>query len=156
MQKKRFWGILLWILALGWVAVLFVLSGQSGADSSDLSMRFTRFVLRMLPFLDISAAALEPILRKLAHAGIFAVEGFLLGLAAMRSFGRGRGSLLAAPACGLMAVFNELHQLGSPNRSCEIRDMGIDFAGAMAGICAAWLILLFIDKLSRLRVTNTK
>lgn len=154
MQKRRLLGIVLWVLALGWVAVLFVLSGQSGAASSDLSMRFTRLVLRMLPFLDISAAALEPVLRKLAHGGIFAVEGFLLGMAAMHSLGRGRGFCLAAPACGLMAVFNELHQMYSPNRSCELRDMGIDFAGALAGICAAWLILLFIDKLSRLRVTN--
>ena len=41
--------IYLWIAAAAWCGVLFFFSGQSGAESGALSLRFTRLLLRFLP-----------------------------------------------------------------------------------------------------------
>lgn len=148
MRKRRIPAgrMLLWLMALGWVALLFVLSGQDGAASSALSRRAAGLVLRFLPFLEMTPAALEPLLRKIAHAAVFAAEGFLLMLAAGASFGRGRGAGFSMLACGGMAVLNELHQRSAAGRSCEARDMLIDFGGALAGMLLALALTALVRR----------
>lgn len=132
---------LMWLLAAGWIAVLFVLSGQDGVSSSRLSGYFTRLVMRWPLFAEMSPERLELMLRKLAHGGVFAVEGLLLGGAMMLSLrSRGCGAALSLGLCACMAVLNELHQRGSAGRSCELRDMIIDFTGAAVGIAAAYAL----------------
>lgn len=132
----------LWALAIGWIAVLFYFSGQSGVDSGNLSRRLTNFVLRCIPSLPLSADRLEFLLRKLAHFGIFAVEGFLLALAVMETtLDLPLGALLTGVACTAMAAANEMQQLGVAGRSCEGRDVFIDAGGALLGVLAAMLLL---------------
>ena len=127
----------LWVAAILWIGVLFFLSTQSGVDSSALSGWFTGIVLHLFRFLHLQPAALEPALRKLAHFGIFAVEGFLLTLAMMRTARRlWRGALAAALSCALMAAANEYSQRFADGRSCELRDMLIDSGGALLGLLA--------------------
>ena len=137
---------LLWLAAVAWVALLFVLLGQEGAASSALSRRAARLVIGFFPFLNMSPAALEPLLRKIAHGAVFAVEGFFLMLAAGASFGRGRGASFSLLACSGMAVLSELHQRGVAGRSCEAQDMLIDFCGALAGVLFARLLLCFFHR----------
>lgn len=133
--------MLMWAAAAAWIAVLFFFSGQTGAQSGDLSLRVTRLILRAFPFIRASAEALDPVVRKLAHFGIFAVEGFLLGMAMMRTLRRvGLGVLLATPICAAMAVLNEYHESFIEGRTCSLRDMAIDSGGALAGILLAALI----------------
>lgn len=79
--------IFFWMMALAWIAVVFLLSRQTAAESGRLSRGFTEFVLRIFPNTGLEVAVLENALRKLAHGAIFAVEGFLLAIAAAKSFG---------------------------------------------------------------------
>lgn len=153
-RRTRAAKFIFWALAVLWLAVVFVLSRQSAVASSRLSGRLAEFVLRACPWIDLPAKALEPILRKIAHGAMFAVEGFLLCVAAVRSCGRKTGALLAAGISAVLAVGSELVQNLADGRSCELRDMGINFGGALLGIAAGLLLMLFIDKLSRPRMTK--
>ena len=142
MQNKRraLRLVIFWALAIGWVAVLFIFSGQTGAESGELSLWLTHLVQRLFPWIPLTTDALEHLLRKLAHFSIFAVEGFLLCLAMMESFrDKGAGSLLSGILCTAVAAANELHQSFIEGRSCEGGDVLIDSAGALLGIAVAAL-----------------
>ncbi len=141
-EKKRmraaavFW----WLLAAGWIYVLFYLSRQTAADSADLSGWFARGVLRRLSFLNVSERTFEFYMRKLAHFGIFAVEGFLVRMALFATKSRrGVNTLFAILLCLPLAVTNELSELTALGRGCSAWDMGIDMAGAVLGILVAAL-----------------
>ena len=144
--------ILFWVLAVGWIAVLFFFSGQNAADSSALSGWFVDFVRSIFPFNRIPADQLTYVVRKLAHFCIFALEGFLLCLAMTQSFrDRSAGAVLSVIACTALAAANELHQMFSEGRSCEGRDVLIDIGGALLGIAAAMLLLRLIRRWRRAR-----
>lgn len=126
------------IAAAAWLAVLFFFSGQSGMESGELSGRLTRFLFGWWIERGADAVLLEIIVRKCAHAGIFAIEGFLLGMSLLSCMRKQTEAFfLTLAACALAAIANELHQLTAIERSCDVRDMLIDTAGAAAGILAA-------------------
>ena len=140
--RKPVLSIFLWIAAAVWGGVLFYFSGQNGVESGELSLRVTRFVLRVLPSLPYTVDELQPILRDMAHFGIFAVDGLLLGAAMMTSRKRwAAGGLLAEISCAVVAVCNEIHQSFVDGRSCEVQDMLVDAGGAATGILLAVLLL---------------
>ena len=144
--------IFFWIAAAAWCGVLFYFSGQNGAESSELSMRVARFVLRVFPFLPLSAADLNPILRDIAHFGVFAAEGLLLGAAMMTALPeRAVGGLLSAMSCAIVAVLNEYHQSFVDGRACEVKDMLIDSGGALTGVLLSALILHLAFRIVRRR-----
>ena len=142
--------VFFWIVAAAWCGVLFYFSGQNGAESSALSLRVARFVLRALPFLSMSVEELNPILRSAAHFGIFAVEGFLLGAAMMTALHkRAVGGLLAVLSCAVVAVLNEYHQSFVDGRTCAVKDMLVDSGGALTGVLFSALILLLAFRIVR-------
>ena len=80
-------------------------------------------------------------MRKLAHFLIFAGLGFL-SFAAFSVDLPPRKAFPAALGLGAArAVLDEVHQSFVPGRSCEFRDVCIDFAGVLLG--AAFLLLIF-------------
>jgi len=152
-RRSRVLTALLWCAALGWIAVLFFFSGQSAEQSGSLSLLVTEFVLKLFPSLPFTVEQLHPFLRKLAHFTIFGLEGFLLALAVRRSYNRKWiGGMLSLGSCALLAVLNEYHQSFSAGRSCELRDMLIDTAGALTGIFFALLVRRIRKYIARRRV----
>lgn len=142
LKRRPVLTFLLWLAALGWGGVLFYFSGQNGVESGELSRRFTEFVLRVFPGLPYTVSELEPVLRKMAHFGIFAVEGFLLAMALMASLrNRTVAGLITVLGCGAVAALNEYHQSFMEGRSCALRDVLIDSAGAVAGVLFAAMLL---------------
>lgn len=138
-RRRERSGSVLWLVpAALWVAVLFYFSGQDGGQSSALSSALAEKLLRHMPFLAVSADTFEFALRKLAHFGIFAVEGFLLrlGMGKVRP-ARFGNNLISFLIGGGLAALNELHQLASAGRVCSVTDMAIDASGALAGALAA-------------------
>ena len=135
------------VLAAAWLGVLFFFSGQSGEESGDLSGRLTRFLFGWWIDRGADAGLLEHILRKCAHAAIFAVEGFLLGMSLLSGMKRRtEAAFLTLAGCAVIAVANELHQLTSPERACDVKDMLIDTLGAAAGLIAAMVLLHLFRK----------
>lgn len=143
---------LLWGAVVLWMAVIFLFSGQNGEDSSSLSGSITAFLLRLfvsgfdsMPPADQSALAepLQFLVRKCAHAGVYAVLGIL-------SFAGGRRPFLPAErtAAAADAVLRPLRRFGRaaqafiPGRSPQLADVLIDCGGALAGILLAALAVL--------------
>ncbi len=154
MPKKsvRVGTILLWIAALAWVAVLFFFSGQDANESGRLSLKVTEYVMRLFPSLPFEFEQVHFFVRKTAHFCIFALEGFLLGLAMMKTLPeKWLGATLAVISCAVVAVLNEYHQSFSEGRSCELRDMIIDSCGALTGVLAGALLLAIIGRILKRR-----
>ena len=152
MSKKSGWAVktLLWIAALGWASMLFFFSGQNANESGRLSLWVTQHVLRIFPSIPLEFETLHFLIRKTAHFCIFGLEGLLLGLAMMTTLPeKWLGGLLAAISCAVVAVLNEYHQSFSEGRSCEMRDMLIDSAGALLGVLAGALLLAIIGCIFR-------
>ena len=133
MKKK----LLILLVVLLWSGVLFFFSGQSGIESGNISLKLAEWIVeRFRP--DMTARQLEPILRKLAHVCIFALEGFLVycTLCVFR-MGRRGNWLIATAVCAVVGALNEIHQLFAVERSCQFTDVLIDTAGAVMGITFA-------------------
>ena len=148
MKTRRITAVVFGILAIAWASVLFFFSGQSGVDSSSLSLSLARIIVGWFPALG-GPADFEPLLRKIAHFGIFAAEGFFAGTALICALGYIKGSVLAAVICALLAVANEYHQTFSVNRSCEVRDMLIDSCGALTGVIVSAAAVAVVMGISR-------
>lgn len=126
--------------AAAWLVVLFFFSGQTGYESGELSRKVTQLLFGWLVDRGVPFNTLHILTRKLAHFGIFAVEGWLLGSALLRLLPARRAVLLTTLGCAAIAALNELHQLTSADRSCDIRDVLIDSIGAMVGFAFAVVI----------------
>lgn len=86
------------------------------------------------------------IVRKTAHFSIYGVLGFLSFLTFV-SYRRLRlilRFLLSAAVCLIYAVSDEIHQFFVPGRSCELRDVCIDFCGALLAITVSMLFSRYI------------
>lgn len=136
--------LLILFVALLWSGVLFFFSGQSGTESANISLNLAKWLVERFDF-DMTAAQLEPVLRKLAHVCIFALEGFLVycTLCVFR-MGRRGNWLIAVVICAVVGALNEAHQMFAVERSCQFTDVLIDTAGAVMGISfaafAGWLM----------------
>ncbi len=133
-MKKKPGRKLAWVLCAIWLAAIF---GQSllpaeisGAESGALLSRL--------------GASLMPLtswtLRKIAHFSEFAVLGLLL---AQCLPARPLHSMFGALLC---ALCDETIQLFVRGRSGQVRDIWIDFAGAVAAIALTELVRLLIRR----------
>ena len=138
-REKRIRALLLALLIL-WIVFIFARSLKNADDSTAESAFFLSLVRVFLP------SASMHFVRKLAHFTEFFILGclawaFLSGILA-GSRKPLLSAFLASSGWGLAAaVTDELLQLTSPGRSCQISDMLLDLSGAAAG--ALLLSLLF-------------
>ena len=149
-RRKTWLRIALWALVIAWMIVIFSLSAQVADDSNRTSGRVIRW---LLTHLDGSFSSLSPgeqllriddwsfTVRKLAHFLIFAGLGFLSFAAFSADLPPRKGFPAALGLGAARAVLDEVHQSFVPGRSCEFRDVCIDFAGVLLG--AAFLLLIF-------------
>ena len=152
-HHKTWQRIVLWILVVLWMGLIFCFSAEKAAKSQQTSGKVIRTVLTVLDdeFVTMPAKKQEVKIehwsfsvRKLAHFGIFTVLG-LLSCAAFSVDLPPRRAFPAALILGAVrAILDEVHQSFVPGRSCELRDMCIDFAGVLLGTTFLLLILLFI------------
>ncbi len=132
---------LLWIAVIAIMAVIFVFSSQESDKSSDVSEKISKIVTngQYVPIdvtkLDEDKVNLEGIVRKTAHFTIYLALGFFLILALLCSFNKKEAYLVAVCLiiCLLYAVSDEIHQLFVVGRSCELKDVIIDFSGSSIG-----------------------
>ncbi len=138
-QKRRLWNILLGILLSATLCFIWGNSLLPREDSTALSIglfdRLKPFLRALrLEFVD------EHMLRKLAHFGEFALLG--LELAALFFLNRGRSlrSACLSALCALAAAsMDETIQMFS-NRSATVKDVLLDFSGALTAILLLWLL----------------
>lgn len=133
-----------WAAVLIWMAVIFFLSHQPGSESGELSSAITEKIIaaaeQISPALGYSVEKLHTIVRKSAHFAAYLLLG-ILALNALRKSGAAgfRSYAFAFCIAAGYALTDEFHQLFIPGRSGEMRDVGIDSAGAAAGLLLFWL-----------------
>jgi VanZ family protein len=88
------------------------------------------FTFSSIPSLNTGLGIWDLVLRKLAHAAVFAVLAVLL----LRALGRVLPAFLATSA---YAVTDELHQSFVSGRQASVRDWAVDTAGAAIGLLIA-------------------
>ncbi len=113
------------ILAL-WMIVIFLLSNQTGSESSGLS---DNLICSVFSNCDLNIYSL--IIRKLAHFMLY----FILGMLTIVNFKITKESIgTAILICVIYAFTDEIHQMFIDNRSGEVRDIIIDSLGAISSI----------------------
>jgi len=144
------------VLSLVWLAMVFGLAGMDGVSSGHLSLRIAELVMRFIGRFGAKLETVHHIVRKVAHFGVFAVEGFLVA-GTFLTFMRTRCALcVTLPLCAVFAVLNEYTQTFAEGRACSPVDMLIDFAGSALGaaVCA-WLFHI-VDRSRRNRRRRKK
>ncbi len=137
--------------ALLWMTVIFLFSARPGPESSMDSAWVGMLILRLvrpgfsaLPKAEQlrMADGISFIVRKCAHATEYAILSGLIwnALKGCFSISIKRRAFLAWGFTVLYAITDEIHQMFVPGRSCELRDVLIDAAGALASL----LICMFL------------
>ena len=150
------------VLAIVWMCVIFVFSGQSKEESGAVSEGFSYRMVSstgLLFHLHIDeekireiAGAIERFVRKGAHMTEFAILALLLyGWLCRWQLSRMRKTAVAAILAVLYACSDELHQLFVAGRAGRFSDVLIDSAGVVLGMAVFLLILRFVDRLRRRR-----
>ena len=141
-----------------WMIVIFCFSAQDSTESGSLSGDLLRKLLAFFnPHWNIMTnsqkillmSKLHTLFRKLGHFSEYCVLGMLLTLTARR-FCKNRFQqaiphiimrTIALPALLALcyAASDEFHQRFVAGRSCELRDVCIDFTGAALGIVVVTL-----------------
>ena len=139
--------IVMTILTVAAVGFIFGNSLMNADDSSAESGRILGFINGILRSMNAGFELSEFIIRKAAHFTEFAVLGALLSVTFRLYVQKPlKAALLAASAGLCTAVCDELIQMSSSGRSCEIRDMLIDFSGVVSAALIVFLILRLKDR----------
>ena len=137
---------LLWLFPVSWMGIIFYFSHQPAKESTQMSEWFTNIVEAIANILNISSSDIDLslLVRKGAHLTEFAILGLLLLIALYFTREKLLSSSNIAFAIGATyGVFDELHQLFIPGRSCQISDMLIDASGVLLAVmlCSAYVVL---------------
>ena len=141
------------ILAIAFY-IIFNFSAQDGELSGSLSKKVTEFIVKVISkikTMDITTQIrwiekLHPIIRKLAHWGVYTVVGFSV-MGFMCTFDmKNIFKLLISFAVGVTyAVTDEIHQYYIPGRNASIIDVGIDSIGVLTGIFILITLIVFVE-----------
>lgn len=149
------------------MALIFLLSSQNAAVSSGTSGNVIRLIAGIfrpgfgsLPAAEQAeiVASLQFLARKSAHFSIYMILGVLSFLAVI-SYEKLLFAIRLATSSGiclLYAASDEIHQLFIPGRSGEVRDVMIDFSGAVLGIALSMLVFLLICRIKKKRTEKNE
>ncbi len=147
-MKKNVFRIAAVLITLGWMALIFGFSAQTGEESGGLSALIAR------PITDAIAAwqglddtetlyqQVDGVVRSMAHFSEYAVLGSLLTMALHR-FGL-KWRWLPWLIGVIYAILDEWHQAYSPGRVSDPMDVLIDACGVLCGVLLThWLIKIW-------------
>ncbi|SFB04775.1 VanZ like family protein [Bacillus sp. cl95] len=128
---------LVWVPVLVWMVLIFQLSAQPAKDSNKLSKGVTAHVVETVKEIkpEFSLDNANHIIRKNAHSFVYLVLSILVSHALKGSAVLElKSALLALGICILYAASDEVHQVFVSGRGAQVRDVFIDWAGALVGI----------------------
>ena len=140
--------IIKYLLALGWLVVIFSLSNEPAALSSARSDT----ILHTVQSINISFFhnATEFIIRKSAHLSAYFILGMLLfSLVSEYRFSTKRMIIFSIFLSAAYACTDEIHQLFVLGRTGQPRDVLIDTIGATIGIFVCFMLYARIKRLSQ-------
>ncbi|MCK5761950.1 MAG: VanZ family protein [Candidatus Izimaplasma sp.] len=141
-----------WILVIGWMAIIFLLSAQGANDSAVVSAGITDRIYQVLnsSFPNLNIETLHIFIRKLAHFAIYLVLGGLVFNALNYNEQKQSYNFIVALLISfLYAISDEIHQTFVPGRAGQIYDVLIDLIGSLIGIKALVMYNNFYKKKER-------
>lgn len=151
----------LFFFTLCTMALIFYFSSENGEKSGAASDGVTAFFVRLFSGKEIGelspklADTVSLVIRKLAHFSEFCLLGLFFG-GFIRTYNMRESLCFVIPSafCLVYAAFDEFHQLFVSGRCGSVRDVAIDFAGALfAGAILA--LLSFVIKRKKEKNTAT-
>ncbi len=149
-MKQRIICIIILLITLGWMAVIFSFSAQTGTESGSLSAAIAEPLTKWISQLKGGLSAQEEaalyqqvhtFIRKAAHFTEYGILGGLLYLLSRAV--KIKWVWLAWLAGTAYAITDEWHQSFTPGRACTPVDVLIDSAGVMTGILMICIIIHF-------------
>lgn len=137
--------VLFTIFMAGTVIFIFGNSRQLASASGLKSQNVTLWLNNIVAKTGVGFRFTEHIVRKLAHFSEFALLGFW-GMFTLRVYTKRTVAFVCWPLLfGLsVATMDETIQLFVDGRGSDVKDVVIDFAGVLAGLCLAMLIQLLV------------
>ena len=122
-------------LFVGWLILIYCLSGQDGISSSGLSTKLLTIIANYLNnFISIDVALFVKefslLFRKLAHFSEYFIL-FVLTYECFKEYKIKNVLIVAIVFCVVYACFDEFHQLFVDGRSGQIIDVLIDSSGVL-------------------------
>ncbi len=127
------------VLAVG---AIFYNSSLSAVESTEQSSPVTQMLNSILQSLHIPVTLTETVVRKLAHFTEYAILGALLATTVyLYAHTRLKTAAVTLIVGAIIPVCDESIQLFPAGRSCQVRDMVIDYTGVVfATLIALWII----------------
>ena len=151
-MKQRLRHGLLWCAALVWLALCFVLSGQTGAETAETSQFLAQILLRLLSLLGITpdAKAFHSDLRVISHFVVFFMAGTLVNAACLATLRPKRHpAVWTLISCGVCAVACEVVKLWIPGRHLQWDELGLNMLGVLCGTAVTALLYRVFKHRSR-------
>lgn len=137
------------------MVIIFMFSSQTGNGSSELSIKISRLICRIVffNFENMSSGEqafivneLHYFVRKLAHFSVYMLLGFFsyAGLVSFKDVLK-KPAVIALTVCAVYAISDEIHQHFIPGRSMRVTDMLLDTFGSFIGIIVAVVLLILLD-----------
>ena len=156
------------IVAVMAVLTLLFIFGNSlkdSSESSEQSFAVKEILMRGLGLFGIKGDINIALLRNMAHVAEFSLLGACLSLLALY-FARRKESVslsryasflgTSIGAGALIAILDELLQLGSAGRACELKDALLDFLGIIIGTVFACFVYWLFVKIKHWKVQKNK
>ncbi len=137
--------VLFWALTALLAVMIFGLSAQNGPESASLSEKVRDFLSALIGYeLDLH------IVRTCAHFLEYCAFTFSLFFALSFSFNRFR-PVVTVIISALYAATDEIHQLFSDGRACDIKDFFVDSAGAVLTVAVLVIIIRLFHRITQRR-----
>lgn len=134
------------------MAAVFMFSSQNADESASVSKGVTYTAVRLMiedydsypePLRQQLVDIAHPTVRKAAHFMAFmAIGAAAFFFALTLEYKRPKKYVICFLVCVLYAVLDELHQLLSPGRACQLSDVFIDSLGSLTGMLLAGCVCL--------------
>lgn len=119
------------ILVLIWMIIIFIMSSFNAEDSANQSNFIVNIISNILNIENVRLLSL--IIRKLAHFTEYLILGFLT-INMLNKNDISKKYLISILICLIYATSDEIHQIFTPGRACQIKDILIDSVGSITGI----------------------
>jgi VanZ family protein len=137
----------LFVLVCVWMGVIFSLSSQEGYRSHQTSRAVVEKLQSHVParvrLVELDGNKANVYVRKGGHFLEYAALAMLVYLL-MRSFNISHRGLLTLLVCLIFAVFDEVNQAFTPDRTSSGYDVLIDSAGAVTVIIGLYILELIL------------
>lgn len=151
--------VICWIPTILCMLLIFLFSNEPANVSNITSGGVCETILKIFykGFDDLSLneqynliESIQFYVRKMAHFSIYATLGVCTSIAMIFQSLKFKNKLIISLGmCLLYAISDEIHQLFVEGRSCQFRDVCIDFCGSIVGTIIFYGIIKFISMIKK-------